>query len=186
MPARLEDLILKSLEKDREVRSQTASELRADLKRLKRELDSDPVRSVTGPSATASAVSGGLETGEVRLTPNVTNDASSDARMAAALVKRHRGKVAVAAAAVILVLAVGIYDVVRRQSQPAPAASAAPAPSLEDFQVVQLTTSGNAETPANAPDGKYVAYVQPEGSARPGSAGALMIRQTATFGNLVI
>jgi eukaryotic-like serine/threonine-protein kinase len=40
LPAELDHIIGKALEKDREVRCQSASELRADLKRLKRETDS--------------------------------------------------------------------------------------------------------------------------------------------------
>jgi Tol biopolymer transport system component len=43
-----------------------------------------------------------------------------------------------------------------------------------DFEITQLTTSGNAITPAISPDGRYVAYVQPE----EGSA-SLWIRQVA-------
>jgi hypothetical protein len=40
LPVELRPIVLKALEKDREVRCQTASELRADLRRLKRQLES--------------------------------------------------------------------------------------------------------------------------------------------------
>ena len=55
IPAKLEELISKSLEKDRDMRYQTAAELRGDLKRIKRDLDSSRVRASSGASAVASA-----------------------------------------------------------------------------------------------------------------------------------
>ena len=52
LPVRVEDIINKALEKDREVRCQSAAEIRADLRRLKREIESGTNRPVIRPSNT--------------------------------------------------------------------------------------------------------------------------------------
>ena len=54
LPAELERIIDKSLEKDREVRYQTASDLRGDLKRLKRDTDSGRSAAVAAAVVTPS------------------------------------------------------------------------------------------------------------------------------------
>jgi serine/threonine protein kinase len=62
LPAKLEETISNALEKDAELRCQTAAEMRADLKRLRRSIDSSHTSVIPEASASGAAVSAATQT----------------------------------------------------------------------------------------------------------------------------
>jgi len=95
VPAELERIISKTLEKDRTLRYQSAPELRTDLARLKRDTDSSRLASVS-----------------VKATPDPQESArqaqpeySSDSVLAVGLAKRHKKELILALAAIFLIVA---------------------------------------------------------------------------------
>ena len=97
-PTELDRLIQKSLEKDRDIRYQTASDLRADLKRIQRQTESsrsDPAGMHEQPEKMAAK-------------SKQPGDVSSDTQVIVAVLKRRK-KTVFLVACVLLLLVLGLY-----------------------------------------------------------------------------
>jgi eukaryotic-like serine/threonine-protein kinase len=156
LPPKLEDIVNKALEKDRDLRYQHAADMRTDLQRLKRDTDSS--RQV--PTAESAASS-----------PAVAQPAhvSSSAVVAAA----RQNKLGVGVASVIAILLVagaayGLYSYVFR-ARPVP---------FQNFSVNKVTETGNARLVAISPDGKYILHVVDDKGQQ-----SLWLRNVATNSN---
>jgi serine/threonine protein kinase/tetratricopeptide (TPR) repeat protein len=100
VPPELERVISRAMEKDRNLRCQSASEMRADLRRLKRDTDSSRSATVNIQVQPDSHVS--------KAQPQIEH--SSDTAIAIGLAKRHKKKLTIALAAIaVLVVAGGLW-----------------------------------------------------------------------------
>jgi Tol biopolymer transport system component len=163
LPLRLEELINKALEKDPKFRCQTASEMRGDLERLRRDSSSDHMVAVPSDSAAGGAPSSGQAA-----TGHFTE--ATPLRPAVAVSKQY-GWLAWALAA-MLVAGAGVWILSNRWR---PAIQN----PLTNAHFARLTDFEGAETnPAISPDGKFVAFI----SDRSGTSDVWMIQ--AGGGNL--
>jgi eukaryotic-like serine/threonine-protein kinase len=167
LPSELERIIHKALEKDPNLRYQHASDLRADMQRLKRDTDSgraiavsrDNREATTGDAAQSNAPQSGSASAISSPLPATSKDSSAKYASGSSAVveaaKQHKLGLATGVLIAIAVLAAAVYGIYSllgtRHRIP-----------FENFAISQLTTSGKSILAAISPDGKYLLSVVSE------------------------
>ncbi|MGE5327007.1 MAG: protein kinase domain-containing protein, partial [Deltaproteobacteria bacterium] len=121
LPLKLDEIISKLLEKDRDLRYQVASELRGDLKRLRRDTPSGRSTSVSALSSPAGGTRASATTPQACGTTAAQED-RSDSKVVAALAKRHSKGLFAAVGVAVAVFAAVAYTL--RPALPPPTLSA--------------------------------------------------------------
>jgi Tol biopolymer transport system component len=162
IPEKLDEIINKALEKDPEMRYQTAAEMRGDLKRLRRDSSSGRTRAASSSSASVAAASASSATIPAAQSSAITPTPAARSR-----------RVGLVLGAIVLVLAIaGIIGWLFGARKPAI--------RTQDIVFAPLTENGKVATSAISPDGKWLAYVM-RGAER-----SLRVKQVATGSDVEI
>ena len=176
IPPKLEEILQKLLEKDREMRYQVAAEIRADLKRLRREADSSGRLAASGASqisaSTAVPSSGSAPAlPSSASTPSISTKSSSAVLQVAGQHKFGTALTAVILLALVAAAAFGIYSFMSRKNVAA----------FEHFTVSPVTETGKASLAALSPDANYILNVQRDAGQQ-----SLWLRNVPTKSNTQI
>ena len=176
IPQKLEEILQKALEKDREMRYQVAAEIRADLKRLRRETDSSGRVSTSSASQLSASAAVPISGSSPAIAAPVSSGAVPAASGSAVLQVAGQHKIGTILTAVVLLALVaaaafGVYSYLSRNKSVA----------FDHFTVTPVTETGKASLAAISPDGNYILNVQ-----RDGGQESLWLRNVPTNSNTQI
>ncbi len=178
IPPKLEEILQKLLEKDREMRYQVAAEIRADLKRLRREADSSGRLAASGSSqisaSAAVPISGSAPAPTLpssASTPSVSTKSSSAVLQVAGQHKMGTVLTALILLALVAAAGFGVYSFLSRKK----------AAAFEHFAVTPVTETGKASLAALSPDANYILNVQRDAGQQ-----SLWLRNVPTESNTQI
>jgi eukaryotic-like serine/threonine-protein kinase len=171
LPSEFERIIHKALEKDRKLRYQHASDLRADLQRLTRDSssDRDSVHRADVADVSSHDLNAGLKPAATFETVAPLSQSGSSVIVAAA--KKHKFGLSAVAIIVLLVVAAAAYGIYALLSHSGPT-------PFENFTITQVTDNGKTVAAAISPDGKYLLSVLDDKGKQ-----SLWLRNVATNSN---
>ena len=154
LPAKLEEIIGKAIEKDPDFRYQTAAELRGDLKRLKRDTDSS--RPASGSSSRWPAAPGATSPSLAAVSTLPSSSQTQSASASSPVVTRFPWSGWVRRASVLAALAAAVFLFIHERN------GRKAQTSFAQMTITPVSSSGHTYSPAISPDGKWLAYISDE------------------------
>ncbi len=152
LPPKFQEMVEKLLEKERDLRYQSAADLRGDLKRLKRDVESGRKTAAAGSASVpveASSSSGSGVVVPVASSSGSSQAVPSQSSAVVAAAGRHKvgtGFTVLLGLVVLLAAGYGVYSLITRRS----------IMPFRNFSVTKVTEDGNVMWAALSPDAKYI------------------------------